>query len=492
MTVLTQRDASVFIQFRLGDKEYYLGDCIDLDSIPNPRLGGVDYIFCWNSKRNGFNKKGKKLSPPGNIEVTLTQMLEETQSWLDQVKCPFTLYALKRACGDAGVFKNWIRGAILYEAELTGDELKAYANHVDDNESGHDYTTVAPPPRTDVWRLVASRQSTSIIEALNTVAACMNLYCDDECGSYTLPGTDLSAGENSGYLGAAPNVIITDDSGANWAPAATQPFGAGEAIMSMVCFEIAKGTNRLLAVRDAAAGDPLEIAWSDDGGATWTNVDVGAVLAEGATGPKSLIAVDSQHIWVVTDTPNVYFSDDGGLSWIDQDASVAGANPLNAISYADLLTLVAVGDSDTIIYTIDGGDNWLAAGATGSGDDLLSVQCFNPYRWIVGTDGTAASLSSLFITFDSGDTWAERFFTGFAAEEVTDISFSTPGVGLIITNTAGPVGSIHHTIDGGFTWEEIAAPTNSGFNAVVMVNTVTGYVVGEPNGGTAMIVQLGV
>jgi photosystem II stability/assembly factor-like uncharacterized protein len=101
-------------------------------------------------------------------------------------------------------------------------------------------------------------------------------------------------------------------------------------------------------------------------------------------------------------------------------------------------------------------------------------------------------MSSLFITFNSGDTWAERLFTGATAEEVTDISFSTQGVGLLISNTAGLVGSIHHTIDGGYTWEEIAAPVNSGFNAVVMIDTLTGYVVGEVNGGTAMIVQIGV
>jgi photosystem II stability/assembly factor-like uncharacterized protein len=492
MTVLTQRDASVFIQFRLGDREYYLGDCTDLDTIPNPRLGGVDYIYCWNAKRNGFVKKGKKLSPPGNIEVTLTQMMEETQSWLDKVRCPFILYAMKRNCSDAGVFKNWVRGAILYEAELTGDELSAYGHHLDDNETLHAFTVSAPTPRVDVWKLVASRVASALVTGLDSVAPCMNLYCDDDCGAYSIPGDNVIAGEDSGYLGGAPGVILSGDAAATWALSATSPFTAGDSVMSLACFEIGKGVNRLLAVRDTKGATVLQAAYSDDGGATWTLVDVGAITGEGTTGPKSLVAIDSQHIWIVTDEPTVYFSGDGGETWDIQPSAAAGANPLNAISYADVNTLVAVGDNDTIIYTIDGGANWVAAGATGSGDDLLSIQCFNPYRWLVGTDGAAASTSSLFITYDSGDTWEERSFVGKDSEEVTDMSFATPGVGIIITNTAGPVGSIHLTIDGGFSWEEISPPANSGFNAVAMVDTSTAYIVGHPNGGTSMIVKVGV
>lgn len=492
MTVLTQKDASVFIQFRLGDREYYLGDCIDLDTIPNPRLGGVDYIYCWNSKRNGFVKKGKKLTPPGNIEVTLTQMMEETQSWLDKIKCPFTLYAMKRDCGDAGVFKNWVRGAILYEGIITGDELSAYAHHVDDNESNHAYTVSAPTPRSDVWHLVASRVATTNVESLDCVAPCMNLYCDDACGAYSLPGDNVLAGEDSGYLGGAAGVLSSADAGDTWSLSATAPFTAGDSIMSIACFEVGRGINRQLVVRDTKAATVLQAAYSDDGGATWTLVNVGSIIAEGTTGPKSLVAIDAEHIWIVTDEPTVYFSSDGGETWTEQAQTAAGANPLNAISYADTNTLVAVGNSDTVIFTIDGGINWVAAGGTGSGDDLLSVQCFNPYRWLVGTDGTAGATSSLFITYDSGDNWEERFFTGNATEEVTDMSFATPGVGIIITNTAGPIGSIHMTIDGGFSWEEIAPPTNSGFNAVAMVDVTTAYIVGHANGGTAMIVKVGV
>jgi photosystem II stability/assembly factor-like uncharacterized protein len=318
----------------------------------------------------------------------------------------------------------------------------------------------------------------------------MNLYCDDDCGAYSIPGDHVVAGEDSGYLGGAAGVLYSDDSAATWVLSATAPFTAGDSIMSLACFEMGKGVSRQLAVRDTKGGTVLQAAYSDDGGLIWTKVNVGSVVGEGATGPKSLVAIDGEHIWIVTDEPNVYFSDDGGETWTLQSTAAAGANPLNAISYADINTLVAVGDSDTIIYTIDGGINWVAAGATGSGDNLLSVQCFNPYRWLVGTDSLTGT--SLYITFDSGDNWEQRTFTGAAAEEVTDMSFATPGVGIIITNTAGVVGSIHLTIDGGFSWEEISPPTNSGFNAVAMVDTSTAYIVGEANGGIAMIVKVGV
>lgn len=492
MGILTQKDASIWVQFRLGDKEYYLGDCTDLDAIPNPRLGGVDYVFCWNGKRTGFKKVGKKYSPPGSIEVTLTQLLDETISWLDKIHCPVTLYALKRTCGDAGVFKNWERGAILYDAELTGDELGAYASHVDDNESTHAYTMVAPPPRIDVWKLTAAQQTSNVTVDINTIAACMNLYCDDDCGEYSVPGDDMLFATD-GAISAKGKVVGSDDAGIIWTDSAAQPWANAENIMASACFEISKGVNRWLVVRGSTAAKHLEVAYSDDGGATWTVVELNTVDTEGALSASALFYIDWQHIWIASSEGEIYFSDDGGASWTQQASGVSGTD-LYAIHGADADVLVAVGASDTVIYSVDGGAHWNTASATGSGDDLLSVWCFDKNRWLIGTDGAAAATSSLFITFDGGDTYAERSFIGKDTEMVSGISFASPGVGLIITNSMtsfGSGGSVHHTIDGGYTWEEIAVPANAGLNDVVMVSPTIAYVVGNAYSGAGMVLSIG-
>ena len=492
MGTLTQKDASVWLQFRLGDKSYYLGDCTDLDAIANPRLGGVDYVYCWNGKRTGFKKVGKKYSPPGSIEVSITQLLDETISWLDKIHCPVTLYALKRTCGDAGVFKNWERGAIVYDAELTGDELGAYAHHVDDNESTHAYTMVAPPPRIDVWKLTSSQLTFGGTKDVNAIAACMNLYCDDDCGEYTVPGDNMIA-VTDGAQSAKGMVYSSDDAGVIWANSSAQPWANAENIMAAACFEISKGVNRWLVARGETAAKHFEVAYSDDGGTTWTIVQVHDVDQEGAMGAGALFAIDWQHIWLVSSDGEAYFSDDGGATWTGQATGVSGT-VLYAIHGADEDMLVAVGASDTVIYSKDGGVHWFTASATGSGDDLLSVWAFNNNRWLIGTDGAAATTSSLFITWDGGDTYYERTFIGKDTEMVSGISFSTPGVGLIITNSMssfGSGGSVHHTIDGGYTWDEIAVPDNAGFNDVVMVSPTIAYVCGDVHGGTGIILSVG-
>lgn len=48
MSTIFSRMASVYAQTQPGRKPQYLGDCVDLDNLPNPRFGGVDLSMCWN------------------------------------------------------------------------------------------------------------------------------------------------------------------------------------------------------------------------------------------------------------------------------------------------------------------------------------------------------------------------------------------------------------------------------------------------------------
>ena len=51
--VLKTRSTSVFIQTSPGITPVFLGDCIDIDSIPNPS-GVPGLINCWNRNRDGL------------------------------------------------------------------------------------------------------------------------------------------------------------------------------------------------------------------------------------------------------------------------------------------------------------------------------------------------------------------------------------------------------------------------------------------------------
>lgn len=494
--ILTQKDTGVFIQLQPGKQPYYLGECIDLDSIPNPRLGGVDPIYCWNSRKDGFVEKGTKLSPPGRIEFTVSELIEQTASWLDKLNCPFTFFALQSTCGERGTFGNWERGSVVANTRVIEDTLNNVAHHVDDNEVMHELSLSGSIPRMDVWPMAAARQTTTEIRALTAVDPCGNLFCGDDCGAQTEPCDNWVASSDgstaSSFTDGKANVWVSADKGVTWTATAADPFAVNENILAIACFEISKGVNRYLVVRGTDPANPLEAAYSDDGGATWTLVEIGSTNGETIVGPKGLFALDSQHLWLVTDQGNVFYSADGGESWTDQGADgVSGGNPLNAINFLDTDIGFAVGDSDTVIKTIDGGAHWTAATATGTGDDLLSLWVFSKYRVLVGTDGTAASTSPLWMSFDGGATWEAKTFTGYLTESVADMFFFNAMRGVIVTNTSAPVGSVHETIDGGHNWRELTIPSNSGLNAIAMCDMNKAMVVGEVNTGTAFIGSLG-
>ena len=486
---LTQKDAGVFIQFQPGKQSYYLGDCIDLDGIPNPRLGGIDPIYCWNARRDGYIEKGIKLSPPGRIEFTVSELVEQAASWLEKVNCAFTFFALRATCGERGVFNNWERGHVVANTRILDDTQNNVAHHVDDNEAMHEYNLSGAIPRMDVWPMVSSRKTTAEVNALNDVTGCGNLFCGDECGAQTDP-CDIFYAVAAAAVGATANVMKSINQGVTWAATGTDPFAINEDLVAVACFEIARGTNRVIVVRETDAAAPLELAYSDDGGATWTLVTVGSTNAEALGSANGLFVLDSQHLWLATTAGEVFFSSDGGETWAAQGAtSASGATQLNAIHFVDASVGFAVGNTDVVIKTVDGGAHWTAATATGGGDNLLSVWAFSKYRVLIGSAINATG--SLYMSFDGAATYEVKYFTGYATEGVKDIYFFNSMRGVIVTNTAGPVGSIHETIDGGHEWKEISLPSNSGLNALVMCEMNTALAVGAPNGGTAAIVALG-
>lgn len=82
MSTIFSRMASVYVQTQPGRTPVYLGDCVDLDGVPNPRFGGIDLVPCWNRRRDGFKFLGKIKSAPGAIEYTLTEMLDTAASYV--------------------------------------------------------------------------------------------------------------------------------------------------------------------------------------------------------------------------------------------------------------------------------------------------------------------------------------------------------------------------------------------------------------------------
>lgn len=484
----TTKHTSVFVQFEPGKESYFLGDCVDLDSIPNPRMGDIALKQCWNRQRTGFETLGVRISPPGAINLTLSHLHRKSVSALEQANCPFWIYVLQSKCGDAGLVKNWERGAIVggdTGCFITDDPLSGLANHVAEDDTIHEFNITAPPPRIDIRNLTVARKITTLTRALNAVATRKAVQCGASCGAQ-VGVCDYAVAVESGAVAASGNVLQTTDGGTTWSATSAQPFGVNLNLVTCGYVDTPSGGTRILVGRATSAGTPMQIAYSDDNGTTWTTVNLGSTNGEASTMSGSLFVLDYQHIWACSTGGNVYFSSDGGASWTSQNASGAsGGNALNAIHFLDESFGIAVGASDTVIRTLDGGVNWTAIAATGKAVALRSVRVFSKFRWVIGTAIVASG--SCVMTYNGGTSYVTKRFTGDTARAVTGIDFINDFVGVMSANTSGPVGYVYYTKDGGHTWEDLSTPTNAGLNGVSICDPNKAYIVGDVQGTTPVI-----
>lgn len=331
-----------------------------------------------------------------------------------------------------------------------------------------------------------TRQTTAETEALNDIIFCNVAKCADECG--VAEDTCIDGFAVSDAVAASPtneaDVIYTITGGGTWDWTVLDPFAGGENIMSGTCFYVDKDTVRWVVVRDATAATPLQIAYSDDGGATaWTVVNVGAINNQGTTGGGALFSLDNRHIWIVCGDGYIYFSSDGAETWTLQDAGVAaGAAALNHIHARDKDNVMAVGAGGVVVFSGDG-ESWTAV--TNAGAGALQSLAWSGLFWFAGD-----AVGGLYYSNDDGAVWTQR--TGLPASgggSINDISFVNELCGFLISDV-GAVGTILRTWDGGFTWQELTTPANLGLNALWVCNCNLAFAVGEQGAdGTAVILK---
>lgn len=304
-------------------------------------------------------------------------------------------------------------------------------------------------------------------QAINDIWGCTDESCGGQCGNKISLCEDLILGADAVAADVA-DVVITGDNGVTWTNAAAQPFAATENVISVVCFAKDNTTTRYLVVRDTDSTTNAEIAYSDDGGATWTNVDVessGSFL--GANDSGALFALDTKHIWLVLTSGYIVFSSDGGVTWTTQDAGTVTTEDYNAVHFANNNVGYAVADNGIVVKTDDGGDIWSAVTAITGTPDVLSVYTFDEDNVIVGDNG-----GDMWRSFDGGTTWTQ-LYAGSTA--INDISFVNPYVGWAVDGVL-----ILRTRNGGEDWETVKnLSTFTELNAVWGCDENTAYVVGE-------------
>lgn len=495
-TALTAEFGAIWIQPGGANNTVYYLDCKDMGDLTIGE-GARALLQCFDASGIGWETVGSTVAPPDPVAFDVTGLMFESLDWLERVECPFTIYVLKRTCGRADIFTNYVRGFVISNVNRSQRTYSGLVARDTDVESTLAVALEAYPPVLQVEELEVIRKTAATGDTLayNDVAFNVDRRCLGEgCGDELDPGERGWIAGDSAVGPAVAQVVQSVDDGDTWTQViCAAPLTAGEDAMSVVRFPYGRTGERYIVGGNVAAGPQGIIAYSDDNGATCSAVvNVGGAAA--GAGPAfhgAMFALDQNHIWIVGGTGGeINFSDDGGETWTEQEDGTIIGGVGYAIHFEPTGQYgMAVGAADTIAVTSDGGASWTAATAvTASGDDLLSCTVLDENRAWVGTDE-----SGLYFTRDMAATWTQRTGwtdSGLAAGHVQDMAWIGDQVCFMSYQTAAPVGHVHYTFDGGMSWERLTTPANSGLNGIFAIDETHAFCVGEANAGTGVILEV--
>lgn len=500
--IFNERQGMLFIQPAGPGTSVIPIICADVGDVTMP-LGSVTNYY----KRTGigtFAVRHRTKGSPGAITFDIVTDLAAVASELDKIVanqslCPADFFFHHEFCdGRADNPLNYKHGQSILNGDLTslGQSNTIRGRYGEDDSPtpvSRTFSVNAPANPVFYYKLVGTISNpVAEDEPLRSIApiglgSCYHSGCNAaaaQCAALVIAGDAAAAGSADGYVSA--------NSAASWAAWAAQPFGADEHICSVDSIELVRGTERIFAMRGVTdAANPAEIGYSDDDGATWTLVDVGATNAEFGMHSRSLFALDPWNIWAVTDLGNVFKSTDKGLTWTDQNAPAPGAaEGLWAVHFVDKNFGWAVGGDRAaptgfLLQTVDGGAHWSLAASEPEVELATSVMVMDH--------------STVYVTMDDGTFWRTRNW-GTSWEQVTFNDVNLP-VNLSSCDyfdalhlcVAGYclIGAAEHALvlrsfDGGTDWEEYRYPVTFdgaiayfGLNDVLMCNQNLIHAVGE-------------
>jgi photosystem II stability/assembly factor-like uncharacterized protein len=462
--------------------------CHEMGDVDIPK-GDKDPIYCPDpSGPNQYKVVGTITGAAGLATTQMTASFTDELDYLENLDCPITLFANFSKRGRKDVFTNFDRNLTLLNVSITNEGITGISSRAPGDETRTDATyDMSIEEVLRLFEQTITRQSISETASINAVTFCNAAECrtDENVQTAVCESGFAATNAGAGSPSAVAQVLVTTD-GSSWAAAAADPFSAAEDISAITCFDLGRDSTRVLVARGTTDGAAaMEIAYSDDSGATWTAVDVGSTNGEYAPYTESLYAVDRNLIVVGGDSGNIYRSVDAGLTWTLENSDIS-SSAWNAFHFADNNVGWAVGGSNEIARTLDGGDSWSAiTGPTAeAGNAALCVHSFDRNRAWVGYDS-----GTLYYTVDGGTTWSARSFTGSGVGDVRGITFLNETLGYLASDNASPLGTVLWTIDGGYTWSTLTTPTNSGLNGVWVCDEHNFFVWGEANSGTGYIAK---
>ena len=257
--------------------------------------------------------------------------------------------------------------------------------------------------------------------------------------------------------------------------------------------------------RRVLAGSDVGVFRSEDGGATWENLD--APTSDLEVWSVTVDPTDPDTIFVGT-RPEGFRSRDGGRSWSKLHMGVNMNGPIGAprttcmaVDPRDNRTIWAGTEVDGVYKSLDGGDNWVRLPDLRPGPfhgDIHSVAL----KTGAITTVYFTSPFGIYTSYDEGESWDFHNFPKFhEGEEVSYcrgilIKTDDPDVMFVGNgdNIPGVTGAVQRTQDGGKSWGPVSLPiepnsviywmgTHKERPNVIVAASLLGYVYVSEDGG---------
>ena len=507
-TIYTNDSGAAFIQLEgVGPNDLtYLG-CHDFGDMEEPR-GDVERTYCPDPRQRGaWVVQTRSQGASGEVTFDVTLPLGRTADAIElasRTRCSSPMYVAFNQCAQRNLFGNWQRAMVIKAPLITSASRSNYA--------GRNADGAAPPEASktfsfsasevvDVFELEATRRAVAATVEATDIHFVDFWQCLGACGKYVAPATygvavTVAAGA------AKALVYVTANGGVTWTATAAQPLAVALDLSSVLYIMLPNGTRRIIAARGTTlAGTPAQNIVSDDDGATWSTVNVGAVNTEFVPG-RGLMTYDGQHIFAVTDTGagaagNIYKSSDWGATWTLMFSGAGDA--LNYVYTLNEKHALAVGDTNEILVTRDGGVIWTAVTgpAAQAAVDALCCGMASDLIWYVGYED-----GDLYYTADGGTTWELLVLelpVGFTCAHVYAIRLTDEHnvwLGVSLNDGADDFGAVMRSVSGGAPrqWETWlypeAATAGDGATGLAAVNYNKAFTAGHVGTTTATILEI--
>ena len=203
-----------------------------------------------------------------------------------------------------------------------------------------------------------------------------------------------------------------------------------------------------------------KILGTSDGGQTWalqyTHPQGGTIW--------SLFPLDDQTVYAVGEYGLIAYSADGGASWTAQSSPTS--NFLFGIYFSDAATGWICGDYGVVLKTTNGGTTWNTRSTPTSSRMYDIVFADGVNGWAVGQNGT------ILHSGDGGESWSSQ--ASGTSSRLYGIHFLSAETGFAV----GWSGRILKTVNGGANWTTLTSPTSAYLYDIDFINSEMGMIVG--------------